>query len=171
MSSGRWQIVQARPFRQAALTSELMLHGCSALHSPPLPGGPALGGPALCDYQVGPRPKPSPHGGCTERPEYLLPVYLHRRNLRSALELAMDIRKVGAQPEASIVKLHTGFWASTMWAVWPAGLCPCAAHTALWTPRRPHLRCILGVLLRCCGSVDRPVHQRLLYNDAYLIDN
>lgn len=162
MSSGRQQIVQARPLRQAALTSELALHGCSPLHSPPLPGGSALGGPALRDYQVGPRPKPNPHRNCTERPECLLPACLQWRNLRPALELAMAIRKVGAQPEASTAKLHIGTWASTMWAVRQAGLCPCAAHTVLWTSRRPHLCCILGVLLSCHGSVDRPWHQRLL---------
>lgn len=162
MSRGRQQIVQARPLRQAALTSEPMLHGCSPLHSHPIPGGPALGGSALRDYQVGPRPKPSPHGSYTERPECLLPVCLQQRNLRPALELAVDIRKVGAQPEVSTAKLHMGTWASTIWEVWQAGLYPCAAHTVLWTPRRPHLCCILGVLLSCRGSVNRPGHQRLL---------
>lgn len=94
---GRWQIVQARPFQQTALTSEPALHGCSPLHSPPLPTTleaqpDATIRPALCYYQA------------AARAEAQAPQRLHRKaplsalaclqlgNLRPALELTMDLR-------------------------------------------------------------------------------
>lgn len=48
-------------------------------------------------------------------------VLTTEKNLRPALELAVDIRKVGAKPGARIARLHPGTWVSAMWVMGQAG--------------------------------------------------